>query len=182
MGIISKIFGAVSKQEMDGAHIDLNQPFWEVEGETDFPKLFSALEMIVPENSVLYFEGGSQNKLLIEFFDKHAIPEQLHMAFGTIWPRPDVYHIPTTQENFSELIKISERCAYPELAIHFHVYHENEVLLEWHDAFIQPMLLAGTIEEEKVKSLAKTLSMKYSRWKNSVEQINSADAKSRGAD
>jgi hypothetical protein len=47
------------------------------------------------------------------------------------------------------------------LALHFHVYRAGKVLLEWHDAFGQPMLLAGSIPEKKVKSFVDALNMSY---------------------
>ena len=170
MGLISKVFGAVSKEEMNGAHIDLNQPFWEIEGKTNFPRLLSALTKIFPKDSILYFEGGSPNKQLSEFFNRHAIQEQLHVAFGTIWPRPKVFHVPASQQIISKLVSIAETCADPEIAVHFHVYHDAEVLLEWHDAFTQPMFLSGNIAEEKVKNFVDTLSMKSIKCKSGVEQ------------
>ncbi len=52
-----------------------------------------------------------------------------------------------------------ESCAYPELAIHFHVYRGSTVLLEWHDAFTQSMLLSGQLPEPKVKAFAQRLHM-----------------------
>jgi hypothetical protein len=170
MGWLAKIFGAVPNEQMEGIHLDLEQPFWEVSGETDFPSLLRALVHFLPGGCIVYFEGGSPNKALNSFFAEHAVPEQAHVAFGTIWPRPKVFHVPATPQTLLTLADLSESCAYPELAIHFHVYRNESILLEWHDAFTQPMLLSGKIPKDKLKSFAETLSMKYSKWKNSVEQ------------
>ena len=53
--------------------------------------------------------------------------------------------------------------AEPELAIHFHVYCNDSVLLEWHDAFSQPMLLSGAIPEEKIKVFANKIGKSFKR-------------------
>ena len=66
-----------------------------------------------------------------------------------------------------------EHHAEPELAVHFHVYRNDTVLLEWDDAFSQPMLISGVIPEEKVKLLADRFGKGYSRI---IEQGGPADA------
>jgi hypothetical protein len=51
--------------------------------------------------------------------------------------------------------------AYPELAIHFHAYRNQTVLLECHDAFTQPMLLSGEFPEQQIRAFAERLRMSY---------------------
>jgi len=161
MGILAKIFGGVGREEADGIRLDSQKPFWEVSGETDFPHLLRALPCLVSENCILYFEGGSPSGPLKDFLDTRAIPERAHVAFGTIWPRPRVVHVPATVENLEELATLTQSCAFPELAIHFHVYQQQSVLLEWHDVFDQEMLLSGELVEEMVQTFCAKLSMTY---------------------
>ena len=92
---------------------------------------------------------------------------------GTIWPRPKVFHVPATATALTELAKIMGHHAEPELAVHFHVYRNESVLLEWHDAFSQPMLMSGAIPEEKIKVLADKIGKDFRKI---VEQGASADA------
>ena len=172
MGWLAKLFNAVPKEEANGLELDTNHPFWEVSEAEDFPSLFKALINLLPEGSVLYFEGGSPSGELESFFGQNSIGEQAHIAIGTMWPRPDIFHVLATKENLLALTDISERCAEPELAIHFHVYQGNKILLEWHDAFSQPMLLSGDIPEKKVKQFCDDLSVKYQKWENSTEQTH----------
>lgn len=159
MGLLAKLFGAVPREEMSGIHLDMTHPFWEVSGETDFPSLLTALLDLLPEGSILYFEGGSPSGALLEFLREREIPERAHVAYGTIWPRPRVFHLPATPQTMRVLVEITRSCAYPELAIHFHVYRDQRVLLEWHDAFTQPMMLSGDLPEQKVRTFAEKLSM-----------------------
>ncbi len=171
MGLLSKLFQATPKKELKGIHLDLNQPFWELDGKTDFPSLLRALVGFLPEGSILYFEGGLPAGRLLEFIESHRIDEQSHVEVGTLWPRPRIYHVPATPKNLTELADLMEGFAEPELAVHFHVYCDAKIILGWHDAFTQPMLLAGSLEEEKVKALGKKLNMKTMKWKNSSEQV-----------
>ncbi len=163
MGLLAKIFGAVPRNEMSGIRLDMTHPFWEVSGETDFPSLLAMLLDLLPEESVLYFEGGSPSGALLEFLRSQEVPEGAHVAYGTIWPKPKVFHLPATQQTMRRLAEMTQSCAYPELSIHFHVYRGQSVLLEWHDAFTQPMLLSGELQEQKVRTFTERLSMSYKK-------------------
>jgi hypothetical protein len=163
MGLLSKIFGGVPREGMSGIRLDMTHPFWEVSGETDFPSLLTVLSDLLPEESILYFEGGSPSGALLEFLRAQEVPERAHVAYGTIWPKPRVYHLPGTPQTIRPLTEMTRSCAYPELAIHFHVYRGQSVLLEWHDAFTQPMLLSGELPEQKVRTFGERLSMSYKR-------------------
>jgi len=163
MGWLARFLGAVPRHEREGLHLDLTHPFWELDGKTTFPVLFRALPEILRQESILYFEGGFPNDPTKRFFSEAAVPEFCHIGIGTIWPRPQIVHVPATARNLIRLEQIAESCAEPELAIHFHVYAKRRVLLEWHDAFTQPMLLAGDIEEVNVRAFAERLGMSYHR-------------------
>jgi hypothetical protein len=163
MGLLAKIFGAVSRDEMRGICLDMGRPFWEASGKTDFASLLMALPELLPEECVLYFEGGWPSGELLKFLQEHSVPERAHVAYGTIWPKPSVFHLPATLKTMSRLAELMGSCADPELAIHFHVYRDQCVLLEWHDAFTQPMLLSGELSEQTVRRFAEALHMSYKR-------------------
>ena len=91
------------------------------------------------------------------------MPEQSHVALGTVWPRPETFHVRATQETLAELRELAEHHAEPELAIHFHVYKDGRVILEWHDAFDESMLLREDIPESEVRTLARRLGTTYKR-------------------
>jgi len=163
MGWLAKIFGAVKKEELVGAHFNYMQPHWEVDGPKDFPSLFRALDGWLSEQCILYFEGGSPDSEINNFMKANSIPEQTHIEMGTIWPRPKMFHVPGTHAILKALAEIMEHHAEPELAVHFHVYRQGVVLLEWHDAFSQPMLITSDISEDNVRKLADRMGTKYKR-------------------
>jgi hypothetical protein len=160
MGLIARIFGGVSRQELDGIRLDMSQPFWELSGETDYALLLAALPELLPSDCVLYLEGGSPRGELLEFLTQHAVPERAHVACGTIWPRPKIFHVPATPQTLARLANLMESCAWPELSVHFHVYRDQTVLLEWHDVFDQEMLLSATLPEPSVRAFAAKLGMR----------------------
>lgn len=148
---------------MSGIRLDTTRPFLEVSGKTDFPSLLTSLPDLLPEASILYFEGGSPSGNLLEFLRAHGVPERAHVAYGTIWPKPTVFHVPATPKTMKRLAELMGSRAYPELAIHFHVYRDQSVLLEWHDAFTQPMLISGELSEQQVRAFAEKLRMSCER-------------------
>ena len=172
MGWLSKLLGSVPKEELDGLRMDINSPFWDVDGPKTFTEMLAALDGWLPDSSILYFEGGSPDKEIDQFMATNAIPEQTHIAFGTIWPRPRVYHVPANHEMLAMLSEIMEHHAEPELAIHFHVYQHGKVLIEWHDAFSQPMLITGEISEDRIKEFTQRLGTEYRRGRTKGSSLS----------
>ncbi len=154
---------------MDGIRLDTSRPFWELSGRTDFPSVLSALASLLPEGCVLYFEDGSPTGELAHFLRACAVPKGAHIAPGTIWPRPSVVHVPASSETLNRLAKLMLSRVSPELAIHFHVYRAQTVLLEWYDAFYQPMRLDGTFSEDRVRLFAERLRMSFQRQSGQAE-------------
>jgi hypothetical protein len=109
----------------------------------------------------LYFEGGSPDAEIEAFMSEETIPEQAHLALGTLWPRPRIFHV--LPKAIPRLAKIMEHHAEPELAVHFHVYRRGEMLLEWYDAFSQAMRVSGSVPEDQVQALAQALGTSYRR-------------------
>ncbi|MEJ5277179.1 MAG: hypothetical protein WHU94_14820, partial [Thermogemmata sp.] len=162
-GLLAKIFGAVSREEMRGISLDTTGPYWELSGATDFPSLLEALETLLPPGCVLYFEDGGPSGELARFLREHAVPERAHLAYGTIWPRPLIFHVPATADTIRRLAELMRSRLAVELAVHFHVYRDQTVLLEWYDAFTQPMRLAGLFSEDQVRLFAQRLGMVYEK-------------------
>ena len=163
MGWFARLFRAVPKEETEGIRLNTAESYWEVDGPKTFEEMLNALKDWVPEDAVLYFEAGSPDAEIDNFIGTHSVPQVAHVALGTIWPRPKVFHVPATATILTELARIMKHHADPELAIHFHVYCNDSVLLEWHDAFSQPMLMSGAIPEEEIKVFADKIGRSFRR-------------------
>ncbi len=179
MSWLSKLLKSLPEEERKGIHLDLRIPHWKVSSPRQFPSFLRALIELLPQGSIAYLEGGSPRNKLKSFLDKRSIPEVSHLAMGTIWPRPQIFHLPATQENLLALADISEHYAEPEVAIHFHVYKDNRVLLQWYDAFSYPMYISKEIPENKVKEFCVKLSSEYETDTECVEQGTEGDAAKR---
>jgi len=157
------------RKKHDDIHLDTSKPYWKLEGKTDFPKLLRALIDLVPEECILHFKDGHQTGKLLKFFNAKAVPEEIRNAVRTVRWRLRYYHLPATAKNLADLADIAESYVEPELAIHFLVCRKNDVLLQWYDAFSDPMFLSGSIEEDDIKKFSSALGMTYTRMKGEVE-------------
>jgi len=158
---LGKLLRSVPKEEMEGIHLNTEEPYWELDGPDTFKDMFSTLKGWLPENSILYFEGGYPDEEIETFISTYSVPEVSHVAMGTIWPRPKVSHVPATDSNLGRLAEIMSNHAEPELPDHFHVYCDDKILIEWHDAFSQPLLMSGSFSEEKVKAFTDKIGKSY---------------------
>jgi len=161
MGFLSKLFGAVPADERKGIFLDYRIPQWKVTRASDLPSFLRALSDLVPDGSILYLEDGTPPAAMLKFLQERSVPEQAHLAMGTIWPRPLTFHLPATRENLYALAQLAEHCATPEMAIHLHIYYANHVLLQWFDAFSDPFYVSKEIPEDKLKVFCRELSLHY---------------------
>lgn len=169
MGILAKLFGATSRAEVRGIVLGQDAA-WEVSPARDFPSLLRALPLLLPNNAVLYLEGGSPPQDIKAFLDTRCVPERSHVAMGTIWPRPRTFHLPATTENLAELASLAEKCQAMQIAVHLHVYAQARVLLEWYDAFWKdPLYLSEAITEDRVRAFSSALGSSYKKSKQNVE-------------
>ena len=56
MGLLARLLGAVSKEERDGIRLSETDP-WCVGPATEVTVFLRALPQLVPEGSIVYFEG-----------------------------------------------------------------------------------------------------------------------------
>jgi hypothetical protein len=67
-----------------------------------------------------------------------------------------------TPRNLEGLADLAERHAFPELAIHLHVYKGTDMLLQWYDAGGRdPLLLSKQIPVERVREFCNRLGVEY---------------------
>jgi hypothetical protein len=156
MGFLARLFGAVPKDERAGIQLSDAEP-WCVSATKDVKGFLRALPSLMPSGSVAYFEDTAESHVA-SYLASVSVPAQARMAMGTIWPRPDCYHVPLTAETMQSLAAFLEKNPTGFFCTHCHVYRDAVVLLQWHDAFINiPMYLSRTISEDAVARFAQTL-------------------------
>ena len=77
---------------------------------------------------------------------------------GTIWPRPNVFHLSLTAEVMQALTAFLEVHPAGYFCTHCHVYSDGRMLLQWHDAFgSDPMYISRVLEGDHVRDFAAKL-------------------------
>ena len=143
--------------------IDFDGPIWELSSPNDFSSFLLGLPILIEGSAILYLEGGTPPRDLKSFFDEHCLSEKTIIPHGTIWPRPKAYHLPITIENMKELSVLSENYAEPQVAVHAHVYKNNKLLLQWYDAFADPIFISPEINEHQIKAYAAAVKVNYKK-------------------
>ena len=180
MGWLARLFKMAPKEDLEGICLG-DDARWEVQGPWDLPSFLRSLTLIVPHDAILYLEGGCHTKLLKDFLDARCVPELSRLARGT-WGKPFMDHLPATPENLRSLADLAESCAEPEVATHIHVYKDNEVLLQWYDAFSgDPVYLSSAIEEEALRTFCDQLSLNYQAYDKGAKPLPPADRPARGS-
>lgn len=176
MGLIAKILKRVLKNRPNDNPFDLwGKDCWEVSGPKEFPALFRGLVGFLPEGSIMRFESGSPSGAIETFFASNSIPEKVPIPKGTLWPKSQIFNVPATNENLLKLSELTKNYAEPEVAIHFHVYSGDDVLIDWYDAFDDPMYVSKRIPKDKIEIFCDSLSMTYKEHLENVEPVISAD-------
>ena len=141
---LRRVLHARSPDEMEG--ITISGPCWEVSDKgLDHAAFFRALPMLVGEGATLVVEGGSHPPELRTLLEGHSVPGRSKVALGTVWPRGTVFHVPASRTVVAALAAVCEHCAYPEICDHLHVYDNDSVLLQWYDAFSQPLWVSKRV-------------------------------------
>jgi hypothetical protein len=156
MNFFSRLFGAVPASERDGIRLAEADP-WVVSPTRDVERFLRALPLLCPEGGVAYFEDTAEAHVA-EFLKTQSIPAPIHVAVGTIWPRPDCYHVPLTTETMEALAAFLEARPAGFFCSHCHVYRDRTVLLGWYDSFMNvPLYVSRMLPVEVVEAFARAL-------------------------
>ena len=89
-------------------------------------------------------EGVSIHPEVTQTLQPHVIVPALEIKPGTLYPTPEWLHIRASEDALTTLNELVNTCAGPEICNHLYAYQEGTLLLEWHDAFDDPIHVAGT--------------------------------------
>jgi hypothetical protein len=137
---------------------------WQVAGIRIAEEFFSTLNDILPLPVNLCFEGTSISLDVQSVLASSAIVPSIQIPPGTIWPKPKVFHVRATEQFLTQLAALSGRHAEPEVCDHFHAYSDSRGLMQWYDAFDDPLLIDESIPESKLQNFCRGLRVQYTRW------------------
>ena len=123
-----------------------------------------ALAQWLPPDSILHLEGTSSAEDVRAFLTSRRVESGVKVSAGTLWPKPEVFHVEADPETLERLAHFFDTYPVPEICDHFHVLSGERILLEWHDAFFHdPFYIAGDVMEVWVRLLAEAIGSAYER-------------------
>ena len=135
---------------------------WEISSPGNNPIFFTQLKIIASGGAKMYFEdvyGINVKNILKEI----SSDSETIISGGTLWPKPDVYHVPATEGNIIIFHELAEQYS---ISVHFHLHKNNKKILEWYDAFDKdPIYISKEIPEEKIKEFCEKLNLEYNENK-----------------
>ncbi len=135
--------------------------FWEISSPKDNVQFLQLLSELLPLGSTLYLEGTTIAEDVKAYLKARPARPEMAIPRGTIWPKPQCFHMPITTENTAGLIDLSEHHAEPEICSHLHAYHNGQMYLFWYDAFFagpkEFLYLSQKIPEWKIEEFCEKL-------------------------
>jgi hypothetical protein len=163
MGMFRRFFGGLTAEEFDGITLG-SEAGWEVAPIKDSVKFFHHLPLLLPPGSVLYFEGTSLAPDMREFFDSHPAGTTCKVHAGDRWPRPEVFHVAFSAETVRELAEVVKGYADVEICDHLLAYKDKKILLEWFDAWSNPLYLSRRISEAQVAEFCRAAGSSFKKY------------------
>ena len=136
---------------------------WEITGIRKAAPFFDALVELLPLPTYLRLEGTSIAPDIHAFLEANALAPEMNITPGTLWPKPRVFHVLGSEPLLRRLSMMAGHHAEPEICDHFHAYQNGHVLLQWYDAFTDPLLVDDAITEGAVQHFCSKLRVRYSQ-------------------
>jgi hypothetical protein len=129
---------------------------WKVSEVKTAEKFFRAVFLLVPDATHMFLEGSPSPK--IEALLTDAADDAGYAApVGTIWSWPQKekrFSVRASSDLFIRLSEAASDYAEPEICSHVHFYRGQEALVQWFDAFLDPLLVSKAVARERVERFA----------------------------
>ena len=130
---------------------------WEVSAPPRPIRLASALRVLLSAQGVVALERTSIHPEVKHTLQSHVIVPALEIRPGTLFPRPQWLHVRASEEALSILNELVNTRAAPEICNHLYAYEQGTLLLEWHDAFDDPIHVAATVSAAVIAAFCSAL-------------------------
>lgn len=129
---------------------------WKVTGVKRAEEFFRAVPLLVPDATHMFLEG-SPDPDISALLAEAAADGDYAAPVGTIWswPQKNQRHaVRASSELFARLSEAASHHAEPEICDHVHLYRGREALMQWFDAFSDPLLVSKAVPRERVERFA----------------------------
>jgi hypothetical protein len=118
----------------------------------DVAQFMRALPGLLPPDAALVLEGGHHPEV-VALLSTHALTDHPTMRKGTLFPRSSQLYLSVAA---APLIgELLARNPDRHLCYHFHAVTKDRVLVEWWDAFSDPVALSEVFPQERVEALCR---------------------------
>jgi len=126
---------------------------WKISGVRTAETFFRTVSFLVPDATHMFLEGSPAPD--VEAVLANAAADGDYAApTGTIWSWPrknQRFSVRASPELFTRLSEASSNHAEPEICDHVHFYRGQEALVQWFDAFSDPLLVSKSVARERVE-------------------------------
>jgi hypothetical protein len=126
---------------------------WRVAGIRSAEAFFRAVPLLVPDATHLCLEGAPAPDIAALIADDLEEGDD-RAPTGTLWswPRPERrFTVRASEALFARPAEAAAHHAEPEVCSHLHLYRDHEPLVQWFDAFTEPLLVSKAVPRERVE-------------------------------
>lgn len=134
---------------------------WEIVRVPDVSAFFRVLPRLLPEATTAFLESLSMASDVARALGPFTEVSTYEAPFGTVWPTPTRLRLRSSAELFDRLGALAERHAGPEICDSFHVYRFADPLLQWFDAFDDPIQVSKDVPIQRLQRICKELGVDY---------------------
>src|SRR5688572_4539662 len=157
---------AIAAGRGDGIDLD-SADRWVIERLTDPVGFFRHLEVLIPADSILYFEGCEIVPEAAQFYQKHRAANAVSVVRDSIFPVPEIFHVTFTNEMLQGLMDLLQRYPLETCFRHVKAYREEKLLFTFHDAFDGILFfVSDRLPVESVSAFASKFGATYRREAN----------------
>jgi hypothetical protein len=150
----------------DGIDLD-SADRWVIGGLKDAPAFFRQLTVLIPGDSILYFEGCEIDPEVTRFYEKNRAANAVSVVRDTVFPVPDTHHVAMSPAVIEGVIGLLGRHPTAKCFYHVKAYREEKLLFTFHDAFDgSHLLVSDQVPEENVRAFSTGLGGTCRREKN----------------
>lgn len=128
---------------------------WRVAGVRTAEEFFRAVPALVPDATHMFLEGSPAPDIEALLID--ADGADYAAPVGTYWSWPQRnrrFSVRASPALFARLSEAASQHAEPEICDHIHFYRDGNALVQWFDAFLDPLLVSKVVPRERVERFA----------------------------
>lgn len=164
-GMANGLQAMLNEQEY-GLDLDSDER-WVIEGAKDPIAFFRHLTQLIPDDSILYFEGDAPPPEVARFYEITRAANAVAVVRDTIAPIPERSHVGMKPGVLEALVNLLGRHPQDACFRHVKAYREGKLLFTYHDAFDGcELLVSDRIPEANVQAFCTVLGVACRREPN----------------